>query len=59
MKAEAHNEAKAPLRPDYHIFRTIKYTVYPQIWEENRGVSYSLNVAYLACYRISTLKDVI
>ena len=31
----------------------------PQIWEENGGVSYSLNVAYLARYRISALKDVI
>ena len=33
---------------DYHIFRTIKHTS-PQIWEGNGGVSYSLNVAYLAC----------
>ena len=31
----------------------------PQIWEENGGASYSPNVAYLACYRISVLKDVI
>ena len=31
----------------------------PQIWEENRGASYSPNVAYLVCYRISALKDVI
>ena len=30
-----------------------------QIWEENGGASYSLNVAYLAHYRISALKDVI
>ena len=30
----------------------------PKIWEENGGVSYSLNVAYLACYRISALNDV-
>ena len=31
----------------------------PQIWEENGGASYSPNVAYLARYRISALKDVI
>ena len=31
----------------------------PQIWEENGGVSYNPNVAYLARYRISALKDVI
>ena len=31
----------------------------PQILEEKRDVSYSPNVAYLACYRISALKDVI
>ena len=31
----------------------------PKIWEENGGASYSLNVAYLAHYRISALKDVI
>ena len=30
-----------------------------QIWEEKGGVSYSLNVAYLARYRISALKDFI
>ena len=31
----------------------------PTIWEEKGGASYSPNVAYLACYRISALKDVI
>ena len=30
-----------------------------QIWEENEGASYSPNVVYLACYRISALKNVI
>ena len=30
-------------------FQTIRRT--PQIWEENRGASYSPNVAYLACSR--------
>ena len=29
------------------------------MWEESGGVSYSLNVAYLARYRISAVKDVI
>ena len=33
--------------------------LFPQIGEENRGASYSLNVAYLAHYRNSALKDVI
>ena len=42
----------------YCIFRIIRRTPH-QIWEENRGVSYSPNVAYLARYRISALKDVI
>ena len=32
----------------YHIFRTIRHTFSPQIWEENEGASYSPNVAYLA-----------
>ena len=32
----------------YHIFRTIRHTFFPQIWEENEGASYSPNVAYLA-----------
>ena len=32
----------------YHIFQTIRHTPPPQIWEENGGASYSLNVAYLA-----------
>ena len=32
----------------YHIFQTIS-TSPAQIWEENGGVSYSLNVVYLAC----------
>ena len=31
----------------------------PQIWEKNGGASYSPNVAYLARYRISALKDAI
>ena len=31
----------------------------PQIWEKIGGASYSPNVAYLAHYRISALKDVI
>ena len=31
----------------------------PQVWEENEGASYSPNVAYLAHYSISALKDVI
>ena len=37
------------------------YDSLPQrkIWEENGGVSYSPNVAYLTHYRISALKDVI
>ena len=26
------------------------YKMHPQIWEENGGVPYSLNVAYLACW---------
>ena len=30
----------------YRIFQTVRRT--PQIWEENGGASYSLNVAYLA-----------
>ena len=30
----------------YHIFQTIRHP--PKIWEEKGGVSYSLNVAYLA-----------
>ena len=29
----------------YRIFQTIRHT--PQIWEENGGASYSLNVAYI------------
>ena len=43
----------------------IKYFSYykthfpPQIWEEEGGASSSPNVAYLARYRISALKDVI
>ena len=32
----------------YRIFRTIRCTSPPQIWEENGGASYSPNVAYLA-----------
>ena len=32
----------------YLVFWTIRCT--PQIWEENGGVSYSLNVAYLALW---------
>ena len=34
----------------YHIFWTIRRIspAPPPIWEENEGVSYSLNVAYLA-----------
>ena len=31
----------------YRIFRTIRHTISPKIWEENWGVSYSLNVAYI------------
>ena len=32
---------------DYCIFQTIRLTPTPQIWEENGGAFYSLNVAYL------------
>ena len=32
----------------YHTFQTMRHTFSPQIWEENGGASYSLNVAYLA-----------
>ena len=32
---------------NYCIFWTIRHTPPPQIWEENGGVSYSLNVAYI------------
>ena len=34
----------------YHIFQTIRCTSPHQIWERNGGVSYSPNVAYLACW---------
>ena len=34
----------------YRIFQTIRCTPPHQIWEENGGASYSLNVAYLACW---------
>ena len=34
----------------YCIFRTIGHISPPQIWEENGGVSHSLNIAYLACW---------
>ena len=34
----------------YRIFWIIRHTSPCQIWEENGGVSYSLNVAYLACW---------
>ena len=43
----------------YRIFWTIRHTFPPKIWEEYGGVSYSPNVAYLAHYRISALKDVV
>ena len=44
-----------------HILYFLDYKTHfsPQIWEENRGASHSPNVAYLARYRISALKDVI
>ena len=32
----------------YCIFQIIRWTFPPQIWEENGGAPYSLNVAYLA-----------
>ena len=38
------------LVPRYCIFQTIRCTFPPQIWQENGGASYSLNVAYLACW---------
>ena len=41
----------------FHIFQTIRRM--PPIWEEKGGAPYSPNVAYLARYRISALKDVI
>ena len=50
---------------DNHLVSYILYFLdckthfHPQIWEENGGASYSPNVAYLARYRISALKDVI
>ena len=43
----------------YTIFSDYNMYFPPQIWEENGGASYSPNVASLACYRISALKDVI
>ena len=43
----------------YMYFLDYKTHFPPQIWEENGGASYSHNVAYLAHYRISALKDVI
>ena len=52
-RQEASQEIILPYFSDYK-------THFPsQIWEENGGASYSLNVAYLACYRMSALKDVI
>ena len=33
--------------PSYHVFRTIRRTFPHQIWEENRGASYSPNVTYI------------
>ena len=35
---------------DYCIFQTTRH---PQIWEENEGVSYSPNVAYLVLWEKS------
>ena len=32
------------------FFGLLRRTFSPQIWEENEGVSYSPNVAYLACW---------
>ena len=46
-----------PIHTPY--FSDYKMHFSPQIWEENGGASYGLNVAYLARYRISALKDVI
>ena len=40
-------------------FSDCKTHLFPQIWEEIGDVSYSPNVAYLAHYRISALRDVI
>ena len=35
----------------YRIFQTVRCTFSPQMWEKNRGVSYSPNVAFLASCR--------
>ena len=54
MLSEISQEVKdkyhmiSPISGIYCIFWTIRCT--PQIWEENGGVSYSLNVAYLALW---------
>ena len=34
----------------YRIFRTVRLTPPPQIWEANGGASYSPNAAYLALW---------
>ena len=52
------NQRKYVIIKGYCIVWTVRRTT-PQIWAENGGVSYSLNVAYLAHFRISALKDVI
>ena len=47
------NRGDVPYFPGYEMHFP------PKIWEEGGGASYSPNVAYLARYRISALKDVI
>ena len=41
----------------YRIFQTIRCTFSLQTWEENGGVSYSSNVAYLACWQWGAAVD--